>query len=181
MRVAIVYESMYGNTRQIAEAIALGVTQIVASAAVEVVPVHEAAASLAADADLMIVGGPTHAWSMSRPRTRNAAVDAAGRPGSCVNVEPDAGGSGMREWLSTLDAVPAAVAAFDTRRKGPAALTGRASVAISRALTRRGAHGAITSQSFLVTTKDQLVDGERQRAQNWGQDIARRLLQQQVN
>ena len=43
MRVAIVYESMYGNTRRVAEAVGAGVRRADADAEVQLVPVHEAA------------------------------------------------------------------------------------------------------------------------------------------
>ena len=53
MRVVVVYESMYGNTHLVAQAIGDGLGE---SAQVAVVPVAEAAATLADGADLLVVG-----------------------------------------------------------------------------------------------------------------------------
>ena len=78
-----------------------------------------------ADADLVVVGGPTHAHGMSRAATRKAAVEAANKPVSGLKVEPGALGPGLREWLGALDRHQVKAAAFDTRMHGPAALTGR--------------------------------------------------------
>ena len=63
MRAVIVYESMYGNTRAVAETVA---AELGGSA----VSVADASADDLAGADLLVVGAPTHAWNMSRPSTR---------------------------------------------------------------------------------------------------------------
>jgi menaquinone-dependent protoporphyrinogen IX oxidase len=73
MRALIVYESMYGNTHWIAEAIA----RVLRSAyAVQVVAVGGARYEHVGRYDLIVVGGPTHAHGMSRPDTREAAISA---------------------------------------------------------------------------------------------------------
>lgn len=54
MRAVVVYESMYGNTHVIADAIASGLGQ---TCEVIVAPVGEAAAAAVATADLLVVGG----------------------------------------------------------------------------------------------------------------------------
>jgi len=79
MRAVVVYESMYGNTHQVAEAIGAGLRS---SFEVSVVPVSEAGPAVLADADLLVVGGPTHVHGMSRTSTRKAAVEAADKPAS---------------------------------------------------------------------------------------------------
>ena len=121
MRVVVAYESMYGNTHLVAQAIGEGLGE---SAQVAVVPVVEAAATLAAGADLLVVGGPTHVHGMSRPRTRTAAADAAKKPESGLTVEPEAEGPGVRELLESLGTLDMRAAAFDTRIDAPAALDG---------------------------------------------------------
>ncbi len=73
MRAVVVYESMYGNTHHVAEAIGSGLAE---GFDVAVVPVAEAGQEMIDDADLVIVGGPTHAHGMSRESTRQEA----GRP-----------------------------------------------------------------------------------------------------
>ena len=87
MRAVVVYESMYGNTHQIADAIGAGLE---AAFDVRVVPVSHAGPEVIADADLVVVGGPTHAHGMSRASTRKAAVQAADKPVGGLTVEPDA-------------------------------------------------------------------------------------------
>ena len=123
MRAVVVYESMYGNTHRIADAIGAGLE---AAFDVRVVPVSHAGPEVIADADLVVVGGPTHAHGMSRASTRKAAVQAADKPVGGLTVEPDAMGPGLRDWFGSLGDYPARAAAFDTRVHGPAALTGRA-------------------------------------------------------
>ena len=71
MRALIVYESMYGNTRRMAEAIAEGLE---AAMPTRVLPVASADYDALAGADLLLVGGPTHAHGMSHPATRAEAV-----------------------------------------------------------------------------------------------------------
>ncbi len=169
MNALIVYESMFGNTRAIAEAIAEGMRAL---ADVKVVGVADADARTVGDADLVVVGGPTHARSMSRPSTRKGASGYVEKPGSDLVLEPGADtGPGVREWLAALGPVHADGAVFDTRSRGPSALTGRASRGIGRRLSKVGFRVVTRPQSFLVT-KNHLVAGETDRACAWGSRLA---------
>src|SRR6266496_1857622 len=47
-------------------------------------------------------GGPTHAHGINRGRTRAAAAEAARKPDSALMLDPDAEGSGLREWFASL-------------------------------------------------------------------------------
>ena len=136
MKAVIVYESMYGNTHHVASAISVG---LASSADVVVVPVHEAVPELIESADLLVVGGPTHVHGMSSGKTRAAAAEAAAKPGSDLELEPDSEGPGLRDWFAGLDRIDARAAAFDTRMSGPPALTGRASKGITHKLRHHGA------------------------------------------
>lgn len=169
MRVVIVYESMYGNTHLVADAIATGIKP---AADVTVIPVSEAEPEPLRDADLLIVGGPTHAHGMSRPATRKSAAEAASKPDSGLSLDPDALGPGLRDWLGTLGHHEAMAAAFDTRVTGPAALTGRASKGIARELRRHGFSLAGEPESFLVTKDNKLGAGEEAHARDWGAQLA---------
>jgi hypothetical protein len=172
MRALVVYESMYGNTRMIADAIAEGLRE---SCEAEVARVGELelAPELLDGVDLLVVGGPTHVWSMSRGRTRSSAVQAAQKPGSDLHVEPGVDGSGVREWLNTLERRHGlAAAAFDTRMPGPAILTGRASAAIGRRLRRNGCRLVVAPESFRVSRRSELLPGEPARARDWGERLA---------
>ena len=70
MRAVVVYESMYGNTHLVADAIGAGLRP---ACDVSVVPVAEAGPAVLAGADLVVVGGPTHVHGMGRASTRKAA------------------------------------------------------------------------------------------------------------
>jgi hypothetical protein len=169
MKILVVYESSYGNTHLIADAIGEGLGTAVD---VEVVPVAKAVAELVAGADLVVVGGPTHAHGMSREQTRQAAADAAHKPDSQLALDPDAEGAGLREWFGTLGTAAKAAAAFDTRVDAPALLTGRASKGISRQLRRHGFREVAEPMSFLVSKDNTLVEGQLAAARGWGELLA---------
>jgi hypothetical protein len=174
MQAVVVYESMFGNTHVIADAIGAGLSD---TFDVVVVPVAQADAAQVSDADLVVVGGPTHVHGMSRASTRLGAAQQAQEPGSGVTMEPYASGEGVRDWLASIGASRGhgMAAAFDTRVKGPAALTGRASKGISHALRRQGYELISDPQSFLVTKRNTLVEGEEDRARDWGAALADKL------
>jgi flavodoxin-like protein len=168
MKALVVYESMYGNTRLVAEAIGRGLAR---TADVDVVPVGQATPALLRAVDLVVAGGPTHAHGMSRASTRKSAVDQAN---DGVIVEPKALEAGLREWFDALDGLNAASAAFDTRVHLPLVLTGRASKGIARQLCRHGAVMIEDPESFLVTKDNRLEPGEEARAEQWGAMLAAR-------
>lgn len=173
MHVLIVYESMYGNTKAIAEAVAAGLK--VSGASVTVARAADATAVQTAAADLVVVGAPTHAWSMPRPSTRRSAVDAAHRStGHGRRVEQDADVTGLREWITDVSGHAAVkpFAAFDTRRRAPLGLSGSAARAIDRKLRRLGWPRAQRPVDFYVTKADELESDELDRARAWGGELA---------
>ena len=169
MRTVIVYESMYGNTRVIADAIGRGLGP---DNQTMVVPVAQAHPELLDGADLVVVGGPTHLHGLSRAATRRGAAQEASKPGSGLTMDPGAKGPGLRDWFATLGRVDAAAAAFDTRLDAPAMFTGRASKVIARLLRRHGCTIAAEPESFLVTNHNQLRAGEEDHACAWGSQLA---------
>ena len=173
MRAVVVYESMYGNTHLVADAIGAGLST---AFDVSVVPVAQADPVVLAGADLVVVGGPTHAHGMSRAATRKAAVEAGSKPAGGLTVEPDALGPGLREWFDSLGRYQVKAAAFDTRVHGPAALTGRASKGVTRMLREHGFDVAVEPESFLVTKQDRLAPQETARAREWGIKLAARIV-----
>jgi Flavodoxin len=172
MRIVVVYESSYGNTHLIADAIGEGIST---SHDVEVVPVAGASQELVDGADLLVVGGPTHVHGMSRDRTRAAAVDAAHKPASQLIVDPDAEGPGLRAWFESLIPATTKAAAFDTRVDAPVLITGRASTGISRQLRRHGFREIAEPMSFLVTKTNRLAPGQEDIARQWGSQLASTL------
>jgi hypothetical protein len=172
MRTVVVYESMYGNTHLIAEAVAAGMREA-EDTEVVVVAVDAAFPAVLADADLLVVGGPTHVHGLSRESTRKAAAEAAEKDGSDLVMELDAEGEGLREWFDTVGDLAVDAAAFDTRLDAPAAFTGRASKGIAKRLRRHGCSLVVGPESFLVTKQTHLEDGEQARARAWGASVAR--------
>jgi hypothetical protein len=170
MKAVVVYESMYGNTHLVADAIAQGL-RAGTEDDVAVVPVEEAEAGSLTGADLLVVGGPTHAHGLPRPSTRHAAAEAAAKPDSGLEMEPDAEGPGLREWFDGVAALGGRAAAFDTRVDGPAAFTGRASKGIAKRLRGHGCDLVGEPTSFLVTKENHLVEDEERHAREWGMQL----------
>lgn len=170
MRIVVVYESMFGATRVIAEAIAGGSTEYDETT---VVRASEVGGSVLYDADLVVVGGPTHVRSMSRPSTRKGAPGYAKKHGGDLALEPGADDAlGVREWIGHLGQHTNYAAAFDTRVKGPAYLTGSACKAINRGLVSHGMSVVAPAESFLVDKDGRLLPGEVARAAAWGDKLA---------
>jgi flavodoxin len=150
MQSLIIFDSKFGNTQKIAEAIARGIA-----------PISEVHLTSAADAprilestrpDLVVIGGPTQNHRASA-RLR-AFLDA-------LPVE--------------LRGIPAAC--FDTRYRGPAWLMGSAADAAAKALGRAGAEILAPSESFFIVRHgamplQTLESGEIERAEAWGRTIA---------
>jgi hypothetical protein len=169
MRALVVYESMFGNTRTVAEAIGEG---IAAHMPVEVVEVASAPTAIPADVALLVVGGPTHAHGQTNVKTR---ADAAQRAGDRLVSH----GDGIREWLEVVRPLggPVSAAAFDTRIKGPELLWGSAAKAAAIELGERGLRVIDKPHSFLVGGPtgplfDRLIAGQRERAVEWGASLA---------
>jgi flavorubredoxin len=159
----VVYESMFGNTRAVAEAVAEGLRDRVE------VEVHEVstAAPLPPDLDLLVVGGPTHAFGLSRQSTREDAATKAHR-------QVESAAMGLREWLDGLehDSLPNHFAAFDTRVDHPR-MPGSAAKKAAKRLRKQGSTQSSDPESFWVHgTEGPLLDGELDRAQGWGRSLA---------
>lgn len=173
MRALVAYESMYGNTHQVADAIADGLTVALGpDSQVQVTSLEQVGSALPDELDLLVLGGPTHVHGMSRPRTRQAAVQQAAS--EHLVLDQSAPGPGLAEWLSHTR-LPERLcwsAAFDTRAEAPAMVTGRAAPRIQKLLRRRGLQPLLNPESFLVNRQSHLRDGELHRARDWGRRLA---------
>ena len=169
VRGLVVYESMFGNTERIARAIRDGLRQSVEA---EIVPAYRAPTVIPADVGLLVVGGPTHAFSMSRVSTRRDAV----KQGDVVMpVEV-----GIREWLGALAADASSgrleVATFDTRIAKVRRLPGSAARSAAKLLRKLGFRLISPSASFFVDeSTGPIREVEIERARRWGEQLGRLL------
>ena len=161
MRAVVVFESIWGNTEQLAREVAAGID----GERTEVVDAASAPAALEADVDLLVVGGPTHAFSMSTASTRESAKQQG------ADHIPT---RGIREWMEALAspgrAVP--VATFDTRVVSPR-LPGSAAKKAMKRLVALGFRPVAKPETFGVHGySGPVADGELERARRWGTELA---------
>jgi hypothetical protein len=163
VRALVVYESMFGNTEEVALAIADGLRST--GVVVDAVEVGSAPPLPDDGVSLLVVGGPTHAFGLSRTGTRASAESQAERPLVSRTV-------GLRDWLAALPARsrPASAAAFDTHIDKP--VPGSAAHAAERRLRARGYRIATEAESFYVAdVAGPLLEGELARARDWGASL----------
>jgi hypothetical protein len=167
MRALVIFESMFGNTQEVARAVARGLQE---SMTTDLVEVGAAPTVFGADVSLLVVGGPTHAFGLSRPSTREDAAQRTGR--DLVST-----GIGLREWLSSIDRAPSRIAAatFDTKANRPR-LPGSAARAAHKRLRWLRFQTIAAPESFYITDMTgPLVDGELDRAYRWGEALGSTL------
>jgi flavodoxin len=148
MKTLIVYFSKFGNTRRIAEAIADVMKQ---AGDTRVIGIDQLAASDLEGADLVVMGTPTHAFSVPQ------AVRSA------LNALPDGILSGK------------SVAAFDTTVKPWPLRHLRASPKLLARLRQLGGRPIAPPQTFFVKTSgpqqpaetDLLLEGQLDQARHW--------------
>jgi hypothetical protein len=187
MKTVIIYESLFGNTRRVAEELARVARE---HGEVDMVAAEQSGSENIAGADLVLIGGPTHlpemSWNVTRQGgTLNATADAgAGPDWGARDHQPgvDAAGPGLRDWFHRVGRADGmSAAAFDTRREGPEALTGRASLGISRRLRHHGFVEAAAPRSFVFDKENQLLAGEVVRAHQWASSVLESLLADSVH
>ncbi|MBE0480119.1 MAG: flavodoxin family protein [Dehalococcoidia bacterium] len=154
MKITVIYDSLHGNTEKIAVAIvgALGLPDDVRA-----LRAGDAGAKDLQEADLAVVGSPTHGFRATE------AVQAL------IRSIPGNGLEGVR------------VAAFDTRipekevGRGLRVLMkvgGYAAGRIADALEKKGGIPAVPAEGFLVSGREgPLVEGELERAAGWVKSI----------
>jgi hypothetical protein len=168
-RALVVYESIYGDNRRVAEAIAVSLRQ---SMPADVVAAAEAPRDITDDVALLVVGGPNHAMGMPRQSTRESV-----NKGGDVHIDNTA--VGLHEWLDMVT-LPAGIsaAAFDTRLEHPKFLVkiDHASRTEEKLLKQHGAHLVAPAEHFYVSdAKGPLAPGEEDRARQWGIQLAQGL------
>ncbi|GAA1991999.1 flavodoxin family protein [Isoptericola halotolerans] len=169
MSALVVYESSFGNTALVARAVGDGIAERMPVRVRSVDSIGDAGVD---GADLVVIGGPTHAFGMSRPQTRQ---DARERLGDQPTASP-----GIREWIDGLrpDQEIALYATFDTRVEKVRHLPGSAAHSAARALRRDGHRILDRGASFYVAgLEGPLLPHERERAREWGELLAHRAQQ----
>ena len=152
MQTLVIYDSKFGNTEKVAEAIARGMSPVSEVRVTSTDGVTRTLEALAAPPDLVLIGGPTQ------------------------NHGPSAG------LRALVDALPAALrgiptACFDTRYRGPVWLMGSAAAGAANALAKTGAEIVAPPESFFIVRHgplplQTLEPGEIERAAAWGRTIA---------
>lgn len=141
MRALVVYDSKFGNTREIAERI--GDAMKVGDTDVDVLSTVEFT-DLPDNLDLLVIGAPTQAHGVEA--TMRAFLD---------RLPPN-----------RLDHLKVAV--FDTRMRWPKLLSGSAAEGVAKRITRNGAELVDDPESFFVADKEgPLREGEVDRAADW--------------
>jgi hypothetical protein len=172
LKALVVYESLFGNTAEIARAIATGLGPGARAFSTE-----EASEQVIAEADLIVAGAPVHSMSLPTDQTREWARTGGLGPGG---APPDLSHPTMRSWLEQLTMRSARSAAFDTRVE---AWYGRGAASkILRGLKRAGYLPIAKARGFYVTghpikpTADgTLREGEVERARLWGMELAEEM------
>lgn len=154
MKSVVIYASRSGNTRKVAEAIAEGLR---AHGAVDVHAVGEAHAVFPQGIDLVVVGGPTEAHGVTPPIAQ------------------------FFDRLMSGSLAGRYAAGFDTRLRWPLWLAGSAGARIADRLRQAGAQVVVPQESFFVTRKPDLEDGELGRARAWGAALAAAVEAQLVS
>ncbi len=149
MESLVVYDTEFGNTKKVAEAVADGLRTYgpVRLLGLDKIPPQDLG-----QVDLLFVGGPTHGHGMSA-RIRQF-VDA----------------------LETRSATSMLAATFDTRFRMPAVISGSAAKTIARRLRRAGVRVFAPPESFFVSRGvPELEESETERAAAWATSVADRV------
>lgn len=149
MNTLIIYDSTFGNTAQLARAMA---DTLGKHGTARVVQADRASLLEMKEVDLLLVGGPTQRHGMS-PAMR-AVLESL-----------------PRRSLHGVNAV-----AFDTRYHMSAWKSGSAASRIDSKLKRAGASLIMAPESFFVAEREgPLEEGELERAAHWAEEIFRQF------
>src|SRR5215208_1822229 len=149
MNALVLYDSQYGNTEHIAQAIANALGEFGEVRAVRLDPAQPVELQ---GLDVFIVGSPTQGW----------------RPTPTIQS--------FLEELSSEELGGLGGACFDTRFRLPRLMTGSAARVIARTLQEKGVSLLVEPESFFVKgTQGPLRDGELDRAAAWARMLIKEV------
>ena len=159
MEALVVYESVYGHTHQIAQAIGTILSRYCQAQVLSLSEIDQ----LPSTVDFLVVGSPNHHLGLSTAMR----LFLGGVP------------------RGSLRGVAAAV--FDTRYQGTRWIIGSAAVDMARTLKRKGARIVMPPESFLLEcdvppnderrhTRERLIPGEKERASIWARRCCTALI-----
>ena len=153
----VVYESVWGNTKAVAQAIAEGL-------GTRAFPTGAVPADELATAEMIVAGSPVFGFSLPTEQMRTSILR-----GETDGPPPDLSHPSLRSWLDRLPAGHGRCAAFETRIWwSPRGATGT----IEKRLSARGYLPVAKAQKFVVRDKyGPLRDGELERARSWGRSL----------
>ena len=161
MKALVVYESHWGSTRAVAEAIAEGF-----GPDATILNTDQAFGPALDGVDLIVAGAPVIAFGLAGDH----GIDGVRKAANTSPTPPDLSHPSLRRWLESLPRGDGAGAAFETRiRWSP----GGATSAIERGLEKAGYRPVAAGQRFVVGGQfGPLRTGELERAREWGAELA---------
>ena len=113
--------------------------------------------------DLLLIGAPTHAGTLSTPESRQEVAESGGPNGT----------TGAREWIERVDIADGVKVAAFTTLLDDSNPDETAANAIAKTLSERYPGKVIEIKIFLVEeSKGPLAYGEIESAHAWGQELA---------
>ena len=156
MKARIVYDSVFGNTEKVAQAMGDALASRMDAA---VVKVGEIDPDQVTDAQILIVGSPTRAFSPT-PNTRSFLKQIPGNGLEGVKVA-------AFDTRVSLDDVDSAILNVFVK------LFGYAAKPIAKRLQRRGGNLVLEPEGFIVNgTEGPMKEGELERAAAWARQVA---------
>jgi len=153
MKIAVIYDSLYGNTEKIA-----GIIKDVLSKKneVEVKKVTEAKLSDFKKSDFVIIGGPTHTGRPSKP------VQVL------LNMLPK---DSLKDTRASVFDTSMATYNKNFFMKGVMKFFGYSAPRVALALKKKGADIVSVQSFFVMDTKGPLKDDELERAKKWAKSL----------
>ena len=156
MKARIVYDSVFGNTEKVAQAMGDALASRMDAV---VVKVGEIDPDQVTDAQILIVGSPTRAFSPT-PNTRSFLKQIPGNGLEGVKVA-------AFDTRVSLDDVDSAILNVFVK------LFGYAAKPIAKRLQRRGGNLVLEPEGFIVNgTEGPMKEGELERAAAWARQVA---------